>query len=162
MEDPSLPLTLEDKEEWGDPAGNPKHRLSISSYCPLHNITPQVRRGKPWKVFSLSITTCAASFHSVWMFPFSIEQWIHLGTIWLDFIIWFILSFLLCGKVVTIRCKTKTNKENKEDTMNITLQASGCVVNKGQWQMSSLEEKKKQCMQIVGKNKQAVNWLTNS
>ncbi|TMS04485.1 Prolyl endopeptidase-like [Larimichthys crocea] len=41
MEDPSLPLTLEDREEWGDPAGNPKHRLSISSYCPLHNITPQ-------------------------------------------------------------------------------------------------------------------------
>ncbi|KAE8280850.1 Prolyl endopeptidase-like [Larimichthys crocea] len=41
MEDPSLPLTLEDREEWGDPVGNPKHRLSISSYCPLHNITPQ-------------------------------------------------------------------------------------------------------------------------
>ncbi|KAM8739392.1 prolyl endopeptidase-like isoform 1-T1 [Acanthopagrus schlegelii] len=41
MEDPSLPLTLEDREEWGDPAGNPKHRLTISSYCPLHNITPQ-------------------------------------------------------------------------------------------------------------------------
>ncbi|KAA8583586.1 hypothetical protein FQN60_014794 [Etheostoma spectabile] len=41
MEDPSLPLTLEDIEEWGDPVGNPKHRLTISSYCPLHNITPQ-------------------------------------------------------------------------------------------------------------------------
>ncbi|CAB1460271.1 unnamed protein product [Pleuronectes platessa] len=41
MEDPSLPLTLEDREEWGDPLGNPRHRLSISSYCPLHNITPQ-------------------------------------------------------------------------------------------------------------------------
>ncbi|XP_067466635.1 prolyl endopeptidase-like isoform X1 [Thunnus thynnus] len=41
MEDPSLPLTLEDKEEWGDPAGNPKHRHAIASYCPLHNITPQ-------------------------------------------------------------------------------------------------------------------------
>ncbi|XP_041803268.1 prolyl endopeptidase-like [Chelmon rostratus] len=41
MEDPSLPLTLEDREEWGDPVGNPKHRLAISSYCPLHNITPQ-------------------------------------------------------------------------------------------------------------------------
>nr|XP_020505892.1 prolyl endopeptidase-like [Labrus bergylta] len=41
MEDPSLPLTLEDREEWGDPVGNPKHRLTISSYCPLHNITPQ-------------------------------------------------------------------------------------------------------------------------
>uniref|UniRef100_UPI0009B306A4 prolyl endopeptidase-like n=1 Tax=Monopterus albus TaxID=43700 RepID=UPI0009B306A4 len=41
MEDPSLPLTLEDREEWGDPVGNPKHRLTITSYCPLHNITPQ-------------------------------------------------------------------------------------------------------------------------
>ncbi|XP_035847849.1 prolyl endopeptidase-like [Sander lucioperca] len=41
MENPSLPLTLEDREEWGDPVGNPKHRLTISSYCPLHNITPQ-------------------------------------------------------------------------------------------------------------------------
>ncbi|XP_023250193.1 prolyl endopeptidase-like [Seriola lalandi dorsalis] len=41
MEDPSLPLTLEDREEWGDPVENPKHRLSITSYCPLHNITPQ-------------------------------------------------------------------------------------------------------------------------
>ncbi|XP_040904987.1 prolyl endopeptidase-like [Toxotes jaculatrix] len=42
MEDPSLPLTLEDREEWGDPVGNPKHRLTITSYCPLHNITPQL------------------------------------------------------------------------------------------------------------------------
>uniref|UniRef100_A0A7N6B7Y3 Prolyl endopeptidase n=1 Tax=Anabas testudineus TaxID=64144 RepID=A0A7N6B7Y3_ANATE len=41
MEDPSLLLTLEDREEWGDPVGNPKHKLSITSYCPLHNITPQ-------------------------------------------------------------------------------------------------------------------------
>ncbi|XP_068597740.1 prolyl endopeptidase-like [Brachionichthys hirsutus] len=41
MEDPSLPLTLEDREEWGDPVGNPNHRLTISSYCPLRNITPQ-------------------------------------------------------------------------------------------------------------------------
>ncbi|KAM9344517.1 prolyl endopeptidase-like [Symphorus nematophorus] len=41
MEDPSLPLTYEDREEWGDPVGNLKHRLIISSYCPLHNITPQ-------------------------------------------------------------------------------------------------------------------------
>ncbi|KAM7385362.1 hypothetical protein PAMP_001449 [Pampus punctatissimus] len=41
MEDPSLPLTLEDREEWGDPLGNPKHRHSIASYCPFHNITPQ-------------------------------------------------------------------------------------------------------------------------
>ncbi|KAF3708048.1 Prolyl endopeptidase-like [Channa argus] len=41
MEDPNLPLTLEDREEWGDPVGNPEHRLAIASYCPLHNITPQ-------------------------------------------------------------------------------------------------------------------------
>lgn len=44
MEDPSLPLTLEDREEWGDPVKNQKHKLSISSYCPLYNITPQVRK----------------------------------------------------------------------------------------------------------------------
>uniref|UniRef100_A0A673BAS0 Prolyl endopeptidase n=1 Tax=Sphaeramia orbicularis TaxID=375764 RepID=A0A673BAS0_9TELE len=41
MEDPNLPLTLEDREEWGDPVGNPSHRRAISSYCPVHNITPQ-------------------------------------------------------------------------------------------------------------------------
>lgn len=42
LEDPSLPLTLEDREEWGDPVENPEHRLAISSYCPLSNITAQV------------------------------------------------------------------------------------------------------------------------
>ncbi|CAF97079.1 unnamed protein product [Tetraodon nigroviridis] len=42
MEDPSLPLTVEDREEWGDPVTHPQHRLSISSYCPVHNITPQL------------------------------------------------------------------------------------------------------------------------
>lgn len=42
MEDQSLPLTLEDRDEWGDPVANPKDRLSIASYCPRHNITPQV------------------------------------------------------------------------------------------------------------------------
>ncbi|XP_049591717.1 prolyl endopeptidase-like [Syngnathus scovelli] len=41
MEDPKLPLTMEDREEWGDPLGNPQHRLAIASYCPVHNITPQ-------------------------------------------------------------------------------------------------------------------------
>ncbi|XP_054874462.1 prolyl endopeptidase-like isoform X2 [Amphiprion ocellaris] len=41
MQDPSLPLTLEDRDEWGDPVGNPKHRHIITSYCPFHNITPQ-------------------------------------------------------------------------------------------------------------------------
>lgn len=44
LEDPSLPLTLEDREEWGDPVANPEHRLAISSYCPLSNITAQVGR----------------------------------------------------------------------------------------------------------------------
>ncbi|KAM3863381.1 prolyl endopeptidase-like [Diretmus argenteus] len=41
MEDPRLPLTVEEREEWGDPLANPQHRLTIASYCPLHNITPQ-------------------------------------------------------------------------------------------------------------------------
>nr|XP_061821369.1 prolyl endopeptidase-like isoform X1 [Nerophis lumbriciformis] len=41
MEDAQLPLTVEDREEWGDPVGNPKHRLAIASYCPVRNITPQ-------------------------------------------------------------------------------------------------------------------------
>ncbi|XP_037829557.1 prolyl endopeptidase-like isoform X2 [Kryptolebias marmoratus] len=41
MENPSLPLTLEDRDEWGDPVGNLEHRHIISSYCPLHNIMPQ-------------------------------------------------------------------------------------------------------------------------
>ncbi|KAM8851590.1 prolyl endopeptidase-like isoform 1-T1 [Synchiropus picturatus] len=41
MEDPDLPLTIEDREEWGDPLKNPQHRQAILSYCPLHNIAPQ-------------------------------------------------------------------------------------------------------------------------
>ncbi|MEQ2222194.1 hypothetical protein ILYODFUR_023533 [Ilyodon furcidens] len=41
MEKPNLPLTLEDREEWGDPVGNLNHRHIIASYCPVHNITPQ-------------------------------------------------------------------------------------------------------------------------
>ncbi|CAN9499618.1 unnamed protein product [Ophioblennius macclurei] len=41
LENKSLPLTLEDKDEWGDPERNPEHRSVIASYCPLHNITPQ-------------------------------------------------------------------------------------------------------------------------
>ncbi|XP_015233660.1 PREDICTED: prolyl endopeptidase-like [Cyprinodon variegatus] len=40
MEKPSLPL--EDRDEWGDPVGNLSHRHIIASYCPLHNITPQL------------------------------------------------------------------------------------------------------------------------
>lgn len=56
MEDPSLPLTLEDREEWGDPAANPQHRLNLSSYCPLSNITPQVRwREHAWKNTALAL-----------------------------------------------------------------------------------------------------------
>ncbi|XP_013885806.1 prolyl endopeptidase-like [Austrofundulus limnaeus] len=41
MESPSLPLVLEDRDEWGNPVENLKHRQIISSYCPLHNIKPQ-------------------------------------------------------------------------------------------------------------------------
>ncbi|XP_034040600.1 prolyl endopeptidase-like isoform X2 [Thalassophryne amazonica] len=41
MENSNLPLTVEEREEWGDPVGNTKHRLAITSYCPLNNITPQ-------------------------------------------------------------------------------------------------------------------------
>lgn len=41
MLDSSLPLTFEDREEWGDPLGNPNHKLVIASYCPFHNIIPQ-------------------------------------------------------------------------------------------------------------------------
>lgn len=41
MADNSLPLMVEEREEWGDPAAEPTHRLAIASYCPLHNIAPQ-------------------------------------------------------------------------------------------------------------------------
>ncbi|XP_057705042.1 prolyl endopeptidase-like isoform X2 [Corythoichthys intestinalis] len=41
MEDPKLPLTVEDREEWGNPVENPEHMHTIASYCPVHNITPQ-------------------------------------------------------------------------------------------------------------------------
>lgn len=41
LENYSLPLTIEDREEWGDAVRNPAHKLSIAKYCPLHNITPQ-------------------------------------------------------------------------------------------------------------------------
>ncbi|XP_028324862.1 prolyl endopeptidase-like isoform X2 [Gouania willdenowi] len=42
MKDPSLPLTLEDRDEWGDPVGNSEHRHCIATYCPLYNIKPQL------------------------------------------------------------------------------------------------------------------------
>ncbi|XP_015218385.2 prolyl endopeptidase-like [Lepisosteus oculatus] len=41
MQDASLPLTVEEREEWGDPLADPCHWDSIASYCPCHNITPQ-------------------------------------------------------------------------------------------------------------------------
>uniref|UniRef100_A0A3P9N657 Prolyl endopeptidase n=1 Tax=Poecilia reticulata TaxID=8081 RepID=A0A3P9N657_POERE len=41
MEKAALPLTVEDRDEWGDAVGNLNHRHIIASYCPLHNITPQ-------------------------------------------------------------------------------------------------------------------------
>ncbi len=41
MQDPSLPLTLEEIGEWGDPRIR-EHRDNIASYCSCHNIIPQV------------------------------------------------------------------------------------------------------------------------
>ncbi|KAL0983847.1 hypothetical protein UPYG_G00133520 [Umbra pygmaea] len=42
MQEPSLPLTLEERAEWGDPLAEPLHKETIASYCPLHNIRPQL------------------------------------------------------------------------------------------------------------------------
>uniref|UniRef100_W5K9W0 Prolyl endopeptidase n=2 Tax=Astyanax mexicanus TaxID=7994 RepID=W5K9W0_ASTMX len=42
MQDPSLPLTIEERGEWGDPLTNPQDRDNIASYCPCHNIVPQL------------------------------------------------------------------------------------------------------------------------
>ncbi|KAK1791515.1 hypothetical protein P4O66_013517, partial [Electrophorus voltai] len=41
-QDPSLPLTVEERGEWGDPLADPQQRDNIASYCPCHNITPQL------------------------------------------------------------------------------------------------------------------------
>ncbi len=41
MQDPSLPLTLEEIGEWGDPRIR-EHQDNIASYCSCHNIIPQV------------------------------------------------------------------------------------------------------------------------
>ncbi|XP_076142366.1 prolyl endopeptidase-like [Alosa pseudoharengus] len=41
MQDPSLPLTVEERGEWGDPLSSPQHRDNIATYCPCCNITPQ-------------------------------------------------------------------------------------------------------------------------
>ena len=42
MQDPGLPLTVEERGEWGDPLAEPLLQHAIASYCPSHNITPQV------------------------------------------------------------------------------------------------------------------------
>ncbi|KAJ8359693.1 hypothetical protein SKAU_G00162180 [Synaphobranchus kaupii] len=42
MLDPTLPLTIEERGEWGDPLNEPRHRDYIAAYCPCHNITPQL------------------------------------------------------------------------------------------------------------------------
>uniref|UniRef100_A0A8C5MCH7 Prolyl endopeptidase n=1 Tax=Leptobrachium leishanense TaxID=445787 RepID=A0A8C5MCH7_9ANUR len=41
MMDISLPLTVEEQEEWGDPTSNIKCREYIKMYCPYQNIKPQ-------------------------------------------------------------------------------------------------------------------------
>ncbi|NP_001167499.1 prolyl endopeptidase-like [Xenopus laevis] len=37
----SLPLTIEEQEEWGNPLSDEKYHRYIKSYCPYQNITPQ-------------------------------------------------------------------------------------------------------------------------
>ncbi|XP_018580669.2 prolyl endopeptidase-like isoform X3 [Scleropages formosus] len=41
MQDPTLPLTIEDRGEWGDPLADSQQRDNIASYSPLQNIKPQ-------------------------------------------------------------------------------------------------------------------------
>ncbi|XP_069810765.1 prolyl endopeptidase-like isoform X2 [Dendropsophus ebraccatus] len=41
MMDPSLPLTIEEQEEWGNPQTNVQHYRAIQAYCSYQNITPQ-------------------------------------------------------------------------------------------------------------------------
>ncbi|XP_012509285.1 PREDICTED: prolyl endopeptidase-like isoform X3 [Propithecus coquereli] len=41
MMDTSLPLTLEELEEWGNPSSDEKHKNYIKRYCPYQNIKPQ-------------------------------------------------------------------------------------------------------------------------
>lgn len=43
MMDTTLPLTLEELEEWGNPSSDEKHRNYIKRYCPCQNIKPQVQ-----------------------------------------------------------------------------------------------------------------------
>ncbi|KAG7334241.1 hypothetical protein KOW79_002648 [Hemibagrus wyckioides] len=42
MQDASLPLTVEERGEWGDPLAYTQDRNNIASYCPCYNITPQL------------------------------------------------------------------------------------------------------------------------
>ncbi|XP_017319440.1 prolyl endopeptidase-like [Ictalurus punctatus] len=42
MQDSSLPLTIEERGEWGDPLAYTRDWDNIASYCPCHNITPQL------------------------------------------------------------------------------------------------------------------------
>lgn len=55
MENLDLPLTLEDRDEWGDAVGNVKHRQLLASYCPLQNITPQVCTQKNTNLYLLYV-----------------------------------------------------------------------------------------------------------
>ncbi|XP_071996377.1 prolyl endopeptidase-like isoform X2 [Engystomops pustulosus] len=41
MMDQSLPLTIEEQEEWGSPQTDLQHYRAMQAYCPLLNITPQ-------------------------------------------------------------------------------------------------------------------------
>ena len=45
MMDTTLPLTLEELEEWGNPSSDEKHKNYIKRYCPCQNIKPQVVKG---------------------------------------------------------------------------------------------------------------------
>lgn len=42
MLDPSLPLTQEEQEEWGNPLNDQGFFKYIQAYCPYQNIKPQV------------------------------------------------------------------------------------------------------------------------
>ena len=46
MMDTTLPLTLEELEEWGNPSSDEKHKNYIKRYCPYQNIKPQVVKGR--------------------------------------------------------------------------------------------------------------------
>lgn len=65
MEAAGLPRTLEDREEWGDPVKDPRHRRAIASYCPVHNVTPQVSTRTPERLktaASVQVQRCHLGF----------------------------------------------------------------------------------------------------